>query len=345
MMNKKVVYLFLGIVFLMSLSSCKWVSLTYNALTYRTTAPGEAANVVTLGSMAFVTLGSQGFEVVDVASKKIVTTLLPPEGSESVDDLAISDGFLFALDATSPGHLSVFSLANPEKPVLVSEPIPVAVGPFSGVSAGGGHVIVSGGTSELSLHAYDPAGKLKPEVATIDLGRGQPDVLLAPDGKHAFVSTHFFGPEFGLTLLDVNFNPLSLKKLAQIKLEEAGFTAGGAKPANFPIEMALQDTLLLVAHSGGIAFFDVRNLEAPKLLNILKLEIKPVNVDVNNNIAAVVGSSPKPGLILIDVKNPEAPRIIRSVALDPAAYPTGVAITPTHVVVAAHEKGFLVFQQ
>jgi hypothetical protein len=45
-----------------------------------------------------------------------------------------------------PGHLSVFSLARAPKLRLASAPIEVAVGPFSGLSAGGGRVIVSGGT-------------------------------------------------------------------------------------------------------------------------------------------------------------------------------------------------------
>jgi hypothetical protein len=85
--------------------------------------------------------------------------------------LVAADGWLFALDATAPGHLLVYSLADPDRPALTAQNIPVSVGPFSGVSATAGIVAVSGGTSELSLREYDTTGQLDNSVFTADLGR------------------------------------------------------------------------------------------------------------------------------------------------------------------------------
>jgi len=164
-----------------------WIALGYSAATYPVTRAGEAANVVIDGTLAFVSLGERGLEIVDIPSGKVLEIVPPPASSESVDDLAIAGRFLFALDARPPGHLSVFSLAGSPGIKLASAPLGVAVGPFSGVSAGGGRVIVSGGTSLMSLRTYDSEGKLGPLLAEIDCGRGQPDILMNPDGTWAFV--------------------------------------------------------------------------------------------------------------------------------------------------------------
>jgi Uncharacterized conserved protein len=314
-----------------------WLALAYYAATYPTTRAGEAANVAIDGSLAFVSLGERGFAVVDATSGNVLQIVPPPRGSESVDDVAVADQLLFALDARPPGHLSVFST----KLALASAPVAVAVGPFSGVSAGGGRVIVSGGTSLMSLRAYDAAGALGPQLATIDCGRGQPDVLLTADGNHAFVSTHRWGPYFGLT--SVRIAASSLTKAGALKLNTYGFTAGGAKPANFPIETALEENTLLIATLRGLTVVSIADPDRPALVANLDLGVKGVNVDVRNHLAAVVGSSPRPMLVLIDVSTPSSPRVVRSIPLPDGSRPTGVAIGTTRVVVAAGNHGVLTF--
>lgn len=323
-------------------SGCAWVALGFSSATYRTTKSGESANVVVSGSTAYGTLADRGIEIVDLNHGQR-RTIPPPAGSESVDDLAVADGFLFALDARKPGHLSVFSLTDPAKPVLALPPVSVDVGPFSGVSAGGGRVIVSGGTSLLSLRTYDREGHLSALVATIDLGRGQPDVRMAPDGRRAFVSTHFGGPHFGMTTLEVG--AAALTQGGKVDLDTYGFTAGGAKPANFPVQAALTKDVLLVAHARGLAIISVADSKQPRLLSVLGLDVKAVNVDVDGSMAAVVGSSPRPLLVLVDVANPSAPIVKRSIPLPEGSYATSVAVGPAKVVVAAHKRGLLIFQR
>jgi hypothetical protein len=137
-----------------------WVALGAHARAYPVTGTSDAANVVIDGAHVFASRANRGFEVLDTSSGSVVASVAPPRGSESIDDLSIAGHFLFALDARPPGHLSVFSIEDPSKPILVSDPVDVAVGPFSGVSAAAGQVIVSGGTSRMSLRTYDAHGKL-----------------------------------------------------------------------------------------------------------------------------------------------------------------------------------------
>ena len=320
-----------------------WIALAHAAATYPVTRSGEAVNVVIDGPLAFVSLGERGFEIVDIASGNVLEIVPPPASSESVDDLAVAGDFLFALDARPPGHLSVFSLAASPKLMLTSAPIEVAVGPFSGVSAGGGRVIVSGGTSLMSLRKYDSEGKLGPSLAEIDCGRGQPDILMSPDGNQAFVSTHRWGPYFGLTSVRVTVSPPFLTKTGSVNLDTYGFTAGGAKPASFPIETALEGEALYVATLRGLTVVSIAAPHRPTRLTTLDIGVKGVNVDVRNHLVAVVGSSPRPMLVLADVSTPSSPRVVRSIPLPNGSRPSGVAIGATHVVVAAGNQGVLRF--
>lgn len=325
------------------ISGRSWIALAYSAATYPETLAGEAANVVIDGTLAFVSQGERGFEIVDIASRKTLQIVPPPTLSESVDDLAIAGHFLFALDARPPGHLSVFSLATSPKLKLTSAPVEVPAGPFSGVSAGGGRVIVSGGTSLMSLRSYDSEGKLGPLLAETDCGRGQPDVLLSPDGSRAFVSTHRWGPYFGLTSVRVSVSPPSMSKSGSLKLDTYGFTPGGAKPASFPLETALEGDVLYVATSRGLSVVSIADPDRPTHVATLDIGVKGVNVDVRNHLAAVVGSSPRPMLVLVDVRSPSSPRVVRSIPLPDGSRPTGVAVGATHVVVAAGNQGVLRF--
>jgi hypothetical protein len=173
----------------------------------------------------------------------------------------------------------------------------------------------------------------------MDFGRGQPFVLLARDATRAFVSTHRWGPYFSLTTARVGGD--SIAHAGSLDLSTYGFTDGGAKPASFPLKTALQDDVLLLADVDGLSVISVADLARPTLLAHLDLGVKAVNVDVRDHLAAVVGSSPAPQLILVDISSPPSPRIVRKVALAAGSVATGVAIGATHIAVAAHRKGVL----
>jgi hypothetical protein len=325
------------------LGACAWIGLTWGALNYPTTQRGETANVVSDGTWAYATRGAAGLEILNLGGDPVRRYQELPPGVESADDLALADGLLFVLDARPPGHLAVFSLADPARPALAGAPVPVEVGPFSGVAAAGGRVVVSGGTSRLSVRAYDGAGRLGTAVTVADLGRGQPDVILAPAGDYALVSTHDEGPHFSVKIAHLAEPPAATRLDGSIALQTYGFTPGGAKPANFPIELALEGEVLYVASDDGLLVVDLSVMTAPRALARLPLDVSPVNIDVRDGIAAVVGSAPAPALVFIDVRDPTRPAVLRSFPLPEDSRGTGVALTDSHAVVAGHGLGTLLF--
>jgi hypothetical protein len=335
-------FLATGICAALPLGGCAWLGLGWGALTYPTAAPGDAANVALHEGYAYVARGADGVDVWRLADEPERVARLPAAGA-SVDDLAVADRLLFALDARAPGSLAVYRLDDPAAPALAQPPVEVDVGPFSGVSAAAGRVVVSGGTSSLSLRAYASGGALGAEVATADLGRGQPDALVAADGRHAFVSVHRSGPHFGVASVALAAAPLRAEPRGLLPLDTWGFTPGGARPASFPLECALAGRLLLVAHAAGLGVVDVSAPDAPRLLSVQGVGVEPVNVDARAGLAALVGSAPRPRLVLLDVASPRQPRILREVPLPEGSRPTGVAIGTAHVVVAAGPAGALFF--
>src|SRR5687767_4635504 len=90
----------------------RWVALGWQAWNYPAATPSTRTQIAVGGGYAYVAAGAAGIEVIDLAARGR-KLLLPPSGpADRVDDLAVADGLLFALDATSPGHLSVYSLAD-----------------------------------------------------------------------------------------------------------------------------------------------------------------------------------------------------------------------------------------
>jgi hypothetical protein len=328
-----------------ALGGCAWLGLSWGAFSYPTTRSGEAANVALHGDWAYVTRGATGYEVLRASRNAKSHVFMPPPGLGSVDDVAVADGLLFLLDAQAPGRLRVLSLADPSAPSLIGAPVDVAVGPFSGVSAAGGRVIVSGGTSPLTLRAYDAAGRLGPVVASARLGRGQPDALLADGGRLGVVSTHKFGPYFQVALLRASLEPPAVTQVGAVPLETYGFTPGGAKPASFPIETAVEGRLLYVASAAGLSIVDITDTATPRLLAQLDVGVMPVNVDVRNGIAAVVGSEPAPTLVFVNARDPARPQVLQSFPLPEGSLATGVALTDSYAVVAAHGRGVQLFSR
>ena len=322
-------------------SACDWVATASHALSYPTVRRGEAANLVAGDSLAYVTLGEAGLAVLDGRTREQIAVVQPAAGSESSDALARDGELLFVLDARKPGHLSVYSLEDARSPRLVSAPREVPVGPFSGVSAHGGHAIVSGGTSELTAWRYDSTGKLgDAPFAKLDLGRGQPNVLVARSGRRAYVATHYKGPRFGLELIGLERNG-ALERLGSLELPGAGFTSGGAKPANFPIvPLELSDDTLLIASGRGLDVVEVSNPAVPRLLATLELGAPAVSAAVEGRQVAVTLGGGSPGVAYLDFSGRES-RVTQWTAFGPGTHPLGVALTRTGALVAARGKGVL----
>ena len=291
---------------------------------------------------AYAARGANGFAIMDLKTREF-ETFAAPGATGRVDDLAIADGFLFLLDAASPGNLSVMSLADPEQPVLVSGPVVVPVGPFAGVDAAAGRVVVSGGTSLLTVRSYNASGTLGASVATIDLGIGQPDVLLADDGQRAFVSTDFSGfvggSSFGISTIALNDRPSTPTLLSRTGLPGAGFSSGFQSPANFPIESALVGDVLVTAHGGGLSRVNSNG----GLLGTTPRGFFAVNVDADGDTAFVVGTNRS--LATIDVSNIASP-VVESVEsfAGPGTF-TSVAANGFYCAIASNAGGLRVLRR
>jgi hypothetical protein len=324
---------------MLALGGCGWPGLIAGALATPTSGDDSSTNVAIADGVAYVARSARGIERIDLATGRRSLTA-PPASVDRIDDVAVSDSLLFALDATPPGHLLVYRIGGGESlaPVALSE---VAVGPFSGVAAGGGHVIVSGGTSELSLRRYGADGALGSAIVTADFGRGQPDIALAPGGGIALISTHVRGPRFGLTVAVVSDRPLALHARGYVELAGAGFTPGGFHPANFPLQSAALGHAVLVAHGDGLSVLDTPPGTGPVVLGTtpLALHATAIAVDAEQSLAFVVGVSPRPELLTLDLADPRAPRIIARHLLPAEGSPSSIAFDRTHLVVAMQDGG------
>lgn len=300
-------------------------------------------NVVVQGNFAYGARGGPGVVVMNLRTREF-TNFNGPPGAGRVDDVAIADDFLFVLDAQSGGNLSVYSLADPQVPSLVSGPVSVPIAPFAGVSAGGGRVVVSGGTSLLTVRTYSATGQLGGAVATIDLGIGQPDVLVSADGQQAFVSTDFAGffggAGFGISTIALNPPPMSPTLLSRSGLVGSGFTTGSQAPANFPIESAVVDGLLVTAHGGGLS----RIAANGQVLGTTSVGFPAINVDGIDTTAFVVGTGRRVSELTINSAAGTAQFQGTDTFVGPGAF-TGVAAHPVFLAIASNAGGLRVVRR
>jgi hypothetical protein len=324
----------------LALAGCGWAGLIAGALTTPTSAEDASTNVAIAGGYAYVARSGRGIDVIDLATGTR-RNWAPVAPADRVDDLALADGLLFALDATPPGNLFVFRVHADGALRPLAAPVPVPVGPFSGVAAGGGHVVVSGGTSSMTVRRYDADGALSTSPATADFGRGQPDVVADAAGRAVLVSTHVQGPAFGLTVADVDDATLQLHSRGYVALDGAGFTRGGFHPANFPLQAAWLDGHALVAHGAGLSVVAAPRDAAPRLLATLPLPVAAtaLAVDATRHTAYVVGFGAPSLLLEIDLAEPRAPRIAARRALPATGSPSAIALDATHLVVALQGGG------
>lgn len=302
----------------------RWLALGWNAWHYAVATPSARTQVVVDGSHGYVAAGADGIEVIDLTANKR-SILLPPESpADRIDDLALAGGRLFALDATPPGHLMAYSLAQLDQ-LTPGEMVPVPVGPFSGVSAAAGVVAVSGGTSRLTLREYDRDGHLGTEVVTADFGRGQPDVALRPDGAMAAISTHLYGPEFAITFAEIRRRPLRLRALGQLRLREAGFTAGGFKPAHFPLVAAWRGDRVYVAGGGGLSVIDASDPTHPHLLMQDRRPLPALDVVTTGEELDVIRTGSRPAVFRYRLDHSGLPTPIDSWRLPLGSRPAAIA--------------------
>lgn len=299
---------------------------------------GGAINLASEGDVVFVARGCEGLEVVDGTTGAVRTTIAASGDSDSYDDLSVADGILFALDADD-GYVTTFTIGADGGLAKRASDVEVAVGPYSGISAGGSFVAVSGGTSEMTFFSYSSGGDLTP-LGTLEGHRGYPDVALDPTGSLALVSTHFSddvdGHEFGV--VSAALDPPGFADEAG--LPGAGFTEGGGTPASWPARIAFGATHAFAAHGGGLSVLSTNMARSITLMTTLDVGLEAVDVFVAGDRAYVVGSSPSPRVVEVDVSSPAAPQVLRTLdVLGEDAAPTAVLLVGDTLFVAAGDAG------
>ncbi|MEP5611924.1 MAG: hypothetical protein ABJP45_06725 [Cyclobacteriaceae bacterium] len=310
------------------------------------TVPSHVPGVVKVsGNNVFVAYGDGGLIVTDVNSDQVVAHLFPAGEMNSIDDFDIVGNLLFVLDARGKNYLAAYNISNLQNPELIDGPYLVQGGPFNGISARGGNLVVSGGTFYLEYFQYSSSGKLAGS-ASFGRDRGHPDVLLSNNGQVAFASTDFNGlvddTRFGVMSLSLGTELNIPTVISQKGIPTAGFTDGGTSPVGFPIQTALSNDNLLVAHGGGLSIIELVDDSALGDSRLIDLGLQAVSVQVQNDIAYVIGIGTVPSLVKVDISDTSNPVIIETVTLNIGnSIPTSLALANSFVYIAAGQEGLL----
>lgn len=296
-----------------------------------TTPDGSAAKLSARGDLVYAAEAGEGLAVLEASTLALRSRVALPDRATRVDDVTIAGDALFALDAVE-GLVWSYALAEPQAPRLVSAPLEVAVGPFSGIAAAADTLIVSGGTSELTVLTIDgPA--IQSVRARLELDRGQPDVALRSDGLLAIVSTHFDEPvdghEFGVTSLSVEIGAAP-RVVDRRGLSGAGFTDGLANPTNFPIQVDVEGGVAWVAHGGGVTRLAVDDAGHLTDLGTALVPGSPTAVSVVAERAFVVAAGEQPALLELGADA----SVFRTTPLTEDQVPIDVVATATAVFIA-----------
>ncbi len=312
------------------------------------TVPSHVPGVVKIsGDNAFVSYGDGGLIVTNLVTDQVVAHIFPIGDMRGIDDFDIVGDLLFVLDARGKNYVASYSIADLSNPEPLDGPHLVPGGPFNGISARGGNLVVSGGTRHLEYFQYTSSGKINGS-AMFGRDRGHPDVLLSDNGQVAFASTDFNldrkvnDARFGILALSLGTELQIPTVIDQVGILEAGFTEGVTSPVGFPIQTAVYNDQLLVAHGGGLTIVDLIEQSAFGASRLVDLGINAISVQAQDDTAYVIGLGTGPTLVKVDISDPANPAIIETVVLNAgSSIPTSLALSRTSVIIAAGEAGLL----
>ena len=310
--------------------------------------PSHVPSVVKVnGNNVFVSYGDGGLIVTDETTGEVVAHLFPAGAMKGIDDFVIDGDLLFVLDARGKNYVATYNIGDLQNPELVDGPYLVQGGPFNGISARGGNLVVSGGTFYLEYFQYSSSGELSGS-ASFSRDRGHPDVLLSNNGQVAFVSTDFQldkkvdNARFGIMALSLGTKLQIPTVISQVGILEAGITEGLTTPVGFPIQTALSGDNLLVAHGGGLTVIELIDESALGNMQLVDFGVEAISVEVQDDVAYVIGIGSEPFLVKFDISDASTPLITETVPLNiGSSIPTSVAVSSTSIYIAAGEAGLV----
>lgn len=306
--------------------------------------PNHVPGVVKVSNgLLYAAYGEGGLIISDEVSRETLAHIFPPRGMNSIDDFDVEGDLIFAIDSRGRDYLAVFSYSKDQEPQLEASPIQVQGGPFNGISAKNGNLVVSGGTTFLNRFTYNPEGELSGPV-TFGRDRGHPDVLLSENGQFAFISTDgpFEVERFGITSLYIG-NGLEIPAIvSELEIPGSGFSIGVTKPVGFPIQSSIIDNHLLVAHGGGLTIIQLVEEGGFGSSFTLDIGLSGISVATEADRAYVIGyQNDTPSVVALDISDINNPAIISTVALNTNDIPTSIAIGMNRIYIAAGETGIL----
>lgn len=290
--------------------------------------------------------GEGGLLISNETSGASIIQIFPPREMHSIDDFAVDGELIFVLDSRNRDYVAVFSFDG-NNATLITPPHRVQGGPFNGIAATGGNLVVSGGTTFLNRFQYNREGEI---FGPVNFGRdrGHPDVILSEDGQYAFLST-----DFGIGLDIDRFGIMSLfigdqleipLVISELGIAESGMTLGLTSPVGFPIQSSLMQNHLLVAHGGGLSLIELVEGGTFGNVNTIATDISGVSLTVDGSNAYLIGyDGNTPVLLAFDLADISSPALISQTTLDINDIPTSVAVGSLDVFIAAGNSGILRF--
>ncbi len=301
---------------------------------------GNCNHVVIINGYAYASCNSQ-LIISNLETGEIATQNM------SIIDVAADEvrSLLFTYNGST---IRLFSLDNPMAP-QEEDTASASFSIFTGFSAAGCTLAVSGGTSNTTVYRYsiDPYELVLTSsgIPAVDNVTGTPNVhvaLTAPGEITAFYSQDI-GAVANWAIQPAIFNGAAeLQSTPQrtvlTPLPFTGSFNAPFAPTNFGVESEYLDDRLYVAHF-AVPGIEVVDVATGNLLSPINLSFEPINVATDGSLLFVVG----PDHSTVDIINPSSGATLDT--LGSLQTPTGVAANATHIAVADQSLGLVIIER
>jgi len=253
-----------------------------------------------------------------------------PDGITSFDDVSIDAGnetLVFALSTFSQRVCS-FLLFDGDLTLVncVGEGDNFGVGPFTGVSALDSTLIISGGTTGITIYQYDTISGVisdTPSVLNRDLGViGHPDVVLVSANVAALSTDFSVGtPRFGTQMASIEGSEVTFDR--DFRVQNSLAFQLFVTPANFPLVNAIYETstnTYMYTANGPMQVQEPLSSDTIDLLTGAPNGFSAVTVAVNTAkkiaLFGVVSASGESQILFYDLSvDPRDPILIESIPI------------------------------
>ena len=275
------------------------------------TALVSARNIAIAGEANVVVL-SNPFSIQQQGPNGTLTSIQLPTGISSFADVSVDptdQQKVFALSTVNQRVCSfLLSDDNTNLNMVNCEGGNFGVTPFSGVSAHGGTLIVSGGTQGMTAYAYNPETGVidsQPRFLNqrLDGVVGHPDVLLISSDLAAFSTDFSDLPRFG-TLMAVVSGTMPIRE-RDFRVDNSLNFDLAERPANFPLVNAYNEMTSIMYTANGAVTAQDPMVEGSTVVVPSSIRAVSCAVDASESLLVVGGESN--GQYTVQVYSTETP--------------------------------------